>query len=504
MRKQSVYVSSILLGVLAACYGCENGSAHGNDSSASPSRPELASVSFAQLGDFSGNSVSICGFRGSPGGSEVDPKYPPCLIELCDCYEFEAEGTLAGGPIEGLCPSENLPGAGGEVDPAWTFTFEIWTDAGCTGEVLNAEGNPNNFACYDSNELSNPSAVPNTIVEPLQGGENVNHIICTSEGSSKQWSFRECVPLAEEGLYDCDCELVEDTCTCGEVLGEDLPEGCSFFGPECYVDCRPLPPAFTCANKWLIRQDPDNAAQSRLDRLDLPANPADLGTLVQVGIFNGALNAIGVNPFDGQIYGVTAEFPTTSVQRNLIRAGSDGTFVDLGPVPGLTWRNTAGAFLQDGTLLVYSQPPPQGIGRFTWIDVTEPRIIRTFDPPVPAPDYADIAVRPQDGAIVAYNAADSGPTANQLGFVDPNTGAFAPLCFNFPGGQTGWVMGASLFDQMGNLFLYGSHFSGAGTSDQLLQVSLPFGGFPNCTPTVRAQAPAVAASDGASCSVIGP
>lgn len=133
MRKKALFCCSTVALVFGAVYGCASGGADSLDG-------DLSSVSFAQIANFTGNSVMICGTR----DPAADNKYP-CLSELpCTCFEFAADGTLVDGTVTGLCPSVNVPAGD------WTFTYEIWSGAGCTGEVLNAAGNPNNFVCYVS------------------------------------------------------------------------------------------------------------------------------------------------------------------------------------------------------------------------------------------------------------------------------------------------------------------------------------------------------------------
>lgn len=235
MIKKGVLWRSIALGGLAAAYGCEGARTTEHVAESSQTAPTVASVSFAQTGNFSGNSVRICGAR----NPAADTQYP-CASDLADlggtagscgpCRNFLADGTLQGGAIESLCPTDvNLPSGA-----TWSFTYEIWTEPDCSGTVLNADGNPNNFVCYDSQDLATQSFPNQSVnVTVTLEGPNVREIFCVSEGSTKDWQVHGCTALGAN-LYDCECSLVEGVCACDGV--DELPSGCVFDG-SCNLDC---------------------------------------------------------------------------------------------------------------------------------------------------------------------------------------------------------------------------------------------------------------------------
>lgn len=78
---------------------------------------------------------------------------------------------------------------------------------------------------------------PNESVEELEIGENVNHIICTSEGAEKEWNFYSCLVVAPS-VYECGCTVVGAGCDCGALTAADLPAGCA-FDAACNIDCAP-------------------------------------------------------------------------------------------------------------------------------------------------------------------------------------------------------------------------------------------------------------------------
>lgn len=231
MRRKVLCSSSILFMVFAAAYGCEGSNAVDAGSGAVQS---TASVTFAQLANFSGNSVTICGAR-SP---EADPKYPCENVVPCTCFNFNGDGTLQDGTIEGLCPSTNIP------QGDWMFSFSLWSEPDCKGEILNAAGNPNNFECFDVSDMASRDT-PNLSFEPLEPGENINHIFCTSKGAEKEWKFYSCLELdthsRKKSAFDCSCEKVDYECACGSLTEEDLPDECR-FDDDCNILCGAYPP----------------------------------------------------------------------------------------------------------------------------------------------------------------------------------------------------------------------------------------------------------------------
>ncbi|MCL2450144.1 MAG: hypothetical protein FWD17_14450 [Polyangiaceae bacterium] len=218
--------------------------------SQAPKPSEESSISFQAVegGDFSGNSVRICGVRGTfVTPVQADEKYH-CFNNLssaldipptgtrppegeipsgtpgamnCPCFTFGENGMLvsvfpvAGGPpggasgilqpldptatIGGLCTSDDVPHA------PWNFTYQVYTTGNCAGAVLNDSNNTNNFVCVDSNDVTNmTTATANQTTESLGFGNTTNHIVCSTVNARKTFEFTNC------GL------------NCGTVLGSTV------------------------------------------------------------------------------------------------------------------------------------------------------------------------------------------------------------------------------------------------------------------------------------------
>ncbi|MCL2779100.1 MAG: hypothetical protein FWD73_13955 [Polyangiaceae bacterium] len=229
-------------------FACSSNSTDNSASGGSDDGGENGSIGFTLAGnDFTDQSVRICGDRQDPS----NPEYR-CLSSLtpnqeeCPCFNFTPDGQLVdtnGVPvvISDLCPSANIPPAN------WSFTYAIYDSPDCEGTQLN--DGTHDFVCYDSRDLAT-QAHPNESVEPLNPGVNTNHIICTSENASKTWDFASCaitttVADGTNTRYDCGCELVVDTCTCGTsgLTQADLEAGCAFDAITCDIVCaEPVPP----------------------------------------------------------------------------------------------------------------------------------------------------------------------------------------------------------------------------------------------------------------------
>jgi len=304
---------AVTLGLIAAC---------GSSESPSPSQSQAgeqqnAEVSFQTslpAASFAGNSVEICGVRtpdadakyrcfndlgsatagvvgalgvpnGASGFPESTPTFEPGAQLGCPCFQFNADGSLVsvltgfddtGDPIFGndlvsgtppqvvipnLCPSNDVP----EGD--WTFTYAVWTGTTCgtgptPGEALTGTGNPNNFVCYDSRDLATLTNPNETTGEPLDPGQNSNHIVCSTVNATKTFDFTSCAlscgteiaggtivinpanPPAQNAdgtfscmnagnVFECGCTGATspetlDACACGENGFTSLPDGCTF------------------------------------------------------------------------------------------------------------------------------------------------------------------------------------------------------------------------------------------------------------------------------------
>lgn len=222
----------------------------------------VAAVDFALMPNpnFSGNSVEICGTRVDNQGRYLpaDSKYP-CLNQVdCTCFGFNESGevTKLFEPWKtaywgDLCPSDDVPKA------KWEFTYKIFTDNKCKGDVINACGNDNNMVCYDADDMFLRHH-PNRSMEWLEVGDNHNKLICLTRNAGKDWEFDVCIDMtpqdglnAAEGfgyaLYDCGCELAgphidgltPPGCRCPQgELAEYLPFGCYMnFWTGCKVRC---------------------------------------------------------------------------------------------------------------------------------------------------------------------------------------------------------------------------------------------------------------------------
>jgi len=219
-----------------------------------PEQQAEATISFQAAlppADFSGNSVRICGVRGTFSGMDAngnatdanenpaDAKYrcfnnlndalgvstvePPGMPPFasgtpsgmdCPCFTFNPDGSLmgvfpdanpetsmsdavdlptnsAGSFIPNLCPSENVSANGGMTPQDWSFVYQIYASGNCSGDVLNNGNNTNNFFCTSAANL-NTQESPNQSIEPLVPGQNTNNIVCTTVNARKGFDFTAC------------------------------------------------------------------------------------------------------------------------------------------------------------------------------------------------------------------------------------------------------------------------------------------------------------------------
>jgi hypothetical protein len=254
----------------------------------------LATLSFAiGGGDFSGNSVAICGSRtppadakyfcsnvvGTPDGGAAlpgtvlpNPSTWPWPTG-CPCFNFAADGTptgLDGGPAEltDLCASDDLStGADAGTVADWTFTYTIFNSVNCTGIILNPNltggfnvlsSNPDNFTCYDLKNLAT-QANPNASVEVLNPGPNTTHIICGTQNASAPFDFTSCSESCIDpigALPGSGCATIQLECGCtpndagtacgcgpdGGLAQPAAPANCSFDPTTCDILCTTCPP----------------------------------------------------------------------------------------------------------------------------------------------------------------------------------------------------------------------------------------------------------------------
>jgi hypothetical protein len=243
-------ISAPAIALLAAC-----------GASPKSNGPQGVSTTFAiSGGDFSNNSVRICGSRMPPADSKFR-----CVSDLgssdagadaggCPCFNFEPNGTLAGsGIISNLCPSiDTSAGAIVEEDGGapWTFTYAIFNSPDCEGARLN--DGTHNFTCFDSRNVATEMPA-NETTEILNPGLNSNQVLCATVNAQKSFNFLSCQRMCPGGVlasgqctglpitFSCGCTLAADgTCVCNGDAGPtaaDLPDGCGFQMPSCDIAC---------------------------------------------------------------------------------------------------------------------------------------------------------------------------------------------------------------------------------------------------------------------------
>lgn len=190
---------------------------------------------------FSGNSVRIVGNR----SVDADSKYP-CLNEIDTCLNFDVDGKVE--DVSGLCPSENVPNGD------WTFDYTVFSDIDCGGVVINDLNNPNNFVCYDSQDLFTRAHPNQTVNETLHRGGNQNFIECLTQNASKSFDFNACTIVEDSKAtsvdpatleLDCGCTPAStpNACDCTQDMS-NLEAGCEFDPLTCNIVCQASnPPA---------------------------------------------------------------------------------------------------------------------------------------------------------------------------------------------------------------------------------------------------------------------
>ncbi|HCF61076.1 MAG TPA: hypothetical protein DFS52_24155 [Myxococcales bacterium] len=228
--------------IAIAAVGCGPG---GKPGGAEEGALSSISINLVTNPNFQGNSVRIVGTR-VPG---ADLKYP-CLNSIDTCWALDVNGSLFH-VIEDLCPSENIPKGD------WTFTYEIYSELDCKGELMNAPGNPNNFVCYAIDDIFD-QAHANYSVEKLEAGVcNENEIVCITKTADKTFDFDVCVevddpckanpppahcpqpPPTDNDILrlDCGCVDVSGVCNCAQGL-DGLPSECTVLPANgCLVVC---------------------------------------------------------------------------------------------------------------------------------------------------------------------------------------------------------------------------------------------------------------------------
>ncbi|MCL2723662.1 MAG: hypothetical protein FWD69_04410 [Polyangiaceae bacterium] len=300
--------------VAALIFACSSNSMNQDDTGGSDGN---ASMTFALSGgDFTGNSVRICGSRPAP-----DPKYR-CNDSLtpdieagtdagdaCPCFNFNPDGSLVDGTgapavITGLCPSADFPTAN------WAFSYALFSAPDCGGTQLN--DGTHNFTCYDSTDIASQTFPNQSAEDVLNPGLNTNHVLCNTDNASKSWNFGSCATAttpadtdAGNVRFDCGCTPAAGTCDCGDggVMDADLEIGCSFDSLTCNILCGPpvVAPQGSCT--------PASAPSVLVSGTDvLVYVPHGIGTLGQ-----NSRTAISIVPVEGTSFPSSAYIWSTTV-----------------------------------------------------------------------------------------------------------------------------------------------------------------------------------------------
>jgi hypothetical protein len=139
----------------------------------------------------------------------------------------------------------------------WTFQYLIYSST-CsgghgTGTLLNAPGNPNDFACFDSHDVFTQAHPNETFEETLGRGMNDNSIACLTSNANKTFSFIDCAiqsQTASELVLDCGCTMPDaGTCNCGSLSSSNLQND---GNAKCTIDPNaPTPCSVVCCSTGL-------------------------------------------------------------------------------------------------------------------------------------------------------------------------------------------------------------------------------------------------------------
>jgi hypothetical protein len=216
----------------------------------------VSSVTAALSGGvFDGNSVFITAHR----DGFADGKYP-CVSKASGCFNFgpnsqgvpTANDPNVANEFDNLCPTEDVNSSDAPGTGLWTFTYKIWSQPDCTGEVITGQ----NFDCFAESDLATQQNPNQTANEDLQPGQVVNTVICTSVNTEKSFDFNSCsqlvisppnppLPPGDE-IFNCGCTRTGTAaCTCPwfdpKQPGVNTPPpGCQ-FDEDCNLDCTGVP-----------------------------------------------------------------------------------------------------------------------------------------------------------------------------------------------------------------------------------------------------------------------
>lgn len=242
------------------------------------------------------------------------------------------------------------------------------------------------------------------------------------------------------------------------AAGDDLT--CTFSNTVA-----PLPNFGACPAGMFLSQGPTNTTNTTLYDISTVTNPF---TYPAIGQGATVYNAIGFNPVDNYLYGISF---VSGTGNRLIRVGSDGATRDLGPVSGLATDNWVnGTFSDTGTLYVLAGDGSNALRAINVATNTATSI--TLSSSVEAADFAWIG-----GLIYAVQAN------GQLRAINPTSGQVTNI-----GAPTAAVVYGAVFGSPSGLFAVANDGSGFYSFDLVTGAR-----------TLISSAPGATVNDGANC-----
>lgn len=279
--------SGLIAAAIISLAGCDGGGA-----------PATVNATLrARLGgEFSGSYVRIRGAR----ALAADPMYP-CLSQFDVCVPLSAAGSTDA--IPDLCPTLDTPTAN------WSFTYSLYTDEGCTGE------------------LANLSCVPHTS-ESLASGDNLNAVECQSRNADKGYEFCVVDPITGAGRENCPDELREILVL--EPTIASRPAGVAKSATVVAIEELGFLPVVKTAAEWGAMTTPDFASYRAIvladplnnSATDCTVSPAafaaaEANTAVWGPAVNGNVLILGADP----TFHVDVRRPSLEGAQELIKDG---------------------------------------------------------------------------------------------------------------------------------------------------------------------------------------
>lgn len=242
------------------------------------------------------------------------------------------------------------------------------------------------------------------------------------------------------------------------AAGDDLT--CTFSNTVA-----PLPNFGACPVGMYLSQGPTNTTNTTLYGISTITNPF---TYPAIGQGATVYNAIGFNPVDNYLYGISF---VSGTGNRLIRVGSDGATRDLGPVSGLATDNWVnGTFSNTGTLYVLAGDGSNALRAINVATNTATSIALSSS--VEAADFAWI------GGLIYAVQADG-----QLRAINPANGQVTNI-----GAPTAATVYGAVFGSPSGLFAVANDGSGFYSFDLTTGAR-----------TLISSAPGATVNDGASC-----